>query len=79
MIRELNSKQVVLVSGGSIGEVIEKGFVSGAAGLLADQGIQAAAVRIGLSAARGALMGGLVGVVVGIGVGVAIEVLSSDD
>lgn len=79
MIRELSANQVVVVSGGSAGQAAEEGFVAGAAGLLTDQGVKGIAVRIGLGAARGALMGGLAGVVVGIGIAVAFEILDGDD
>lgn len=77
MITELNSQQVVMVSGGGeadVGNAAAGGLLGSVAGFFADKGVQSALVRVGVSAARGAAAGGVVGIAVGVGVGVAYEV-----
>lgn len=78
MIRELNSNQVILVSGGSVKEVAGQSLVAGIAAWVTDTAVQKAAIRIGVSAARGAVMGGVAGLAIGVGIAVAFE-LAKDD
>ncbi len=80
MIQELHSNQVVMVSGGGDPDVsgaASSGLAGGVAGFFADRGVQAAAARIGISAARGAVAGGVAGILVGVAVGVGMEIWSS--
>ncbi len=82
MIKELNSNQVVMVSGGGEADVsgsATSGIISSVAGFFADKGVQAAAARIGVSAARGAMAGGVAGIAVGVAVGVGIEVIRANN
>lgn len=80
MIRELNSNQVQLVSGGgNIAHSFLNGVIGGTVGLATDKGIQMAAVRVGLSAARGAAVGGVVGILVGAAIGVGLELAFNSD
>ena len=80
MIRELNSTQIQLVSGGSnSGQSFLNGVIGGAAGWVTDKGVQQAAARVGLSALRGAATGGVLGILVGAAVGVGLEILFNKD
>ncbi|MCY4041440.1 MAG: hypothetical protein OXF72_09310 [Gammaproteobacteria bacterium] len=81
MIQELHANQVVVVSGGArdpdVSGAATSGLAGGVAGFFADRGVQAAAARIGVSAARGALAGGVVGIAVGVAVAVGLEIWSA--
>ena len=80
MIRELNSQQVVMVSGGEgadISGAATSGLLGGIVAFFTDRGVQAAAARVGVSAARGALAGGVAGIAVGVAVAVGFEIWRS--
>ncbi len=78
MIRELDSQQIVAVSGGfSLFKSFKNNTIATLSGAVGGKGAQAAALRIGLSAARGAAVGGAAGIVIGIAVGVGLEYMSS--
>ncbi len=77
MIRELDSHQLVAVSGGQSrrrGLSFRNSLITGAAATLSASATRRIAIRVGMSAARGALMGGIVGVAVGVAVAIALEV-----
>ena len=81
MIRELNTNQVALVSGGkSLREAFNSfaaGAIGGAIGAAVENRYVAAAGRVALSAVRGAPMGGVPGVVIGAAIGVLVEIAIS--
>ena len=82
MIKELNSQQVVMVSGGSsdadVSGAATSSLLGGIAGFFTDKAVVSAAARIGVSAARGAAFGGVAGVAVGVAIGVGYEIWSSN-